>query len=61
MDRYTKIVLTFIAIGLFANAGTSLIPSAKAGNGVQDVRLVDVDYYAFLQLYPLKVECTNCD
>jgi len=33
-DRYTKVVLTLIAVGLFANAGVTLISEAKAQDAV---------------------------
>jgi hypothetical protein len=45
-DLYTKVVLTPIAVGLFANAGATLVRPAFATSpapGIQKVQICDAD------------------
>lgn len=58
-DRYTKVVLTLIAIGLFLNAGLHLIPVAYAyGSGAEvSVTNYETDMKPGETLY---VYCKNC-
>jgi hypothetical protein len=59
-DRYTKFILTAIAIGLFLNAASMFFSRlgtpvpAFAGAGSQEMRISD-----FRSTWPLKVEITN--
>ena len=61
MDRYTKTVLTVIAIGVvalnFRLWDVSLTTDAQAGNDIQKVEIVGPTHYPS----GVKVYCTNCD
>ncbi len=58
-DLYTKTVLTLIAVGLFLNVATDLIPVAQAFGSGTDVRVTnyETDITGGALLY---VHCTNC-
>lgn len=58
-DRYTKVILTFIAIGLFLNASIQLFPIAHAyGNGMY-VRVTNFETDKQAGEI-LSVYCKNC-
>ena len=64
-DKYTKFILTAIAIGLFANAGVDIIKPAKADDGYIINRiLVCIDGSTMRENslfggYRLSTTCTN--
>jgi hypothetical protein len=66
-DLYTKIILTIIAVALTINLFKGTITPAMADNrryisvplntdGTIDVRIKDVDQYAFKNIYPIPVK-----
>ncbi len=59
-DAYTKVVLTLIAIGLFANVGVSLVSEAHAYGRGTDVKVTnyETDVKMGETLY---VYCKNCE
>lgn len=57
MDRYTKTLLTVIAISLvwIALKDTGIISDAKASSGVVEVKVVDMNWTRYSPL-PVRVE-----
>lgn len=66
-DLYTKIILTIIAVALTINLFKGTVTHAMADNkryisvplnadGTMDVRIKDVDQYAFKNIYPIPVK-----
>ena len=57
MDRYTKSVLTIIAVSLvwIAFKDTQIIPDAVASSGVVEVKVVDMSWTRYSPL-PVRVE-----
>ena len=61
VDRYTKIVLTVIALCLTVIAAKDLgVARAVAQTGPIHVVVDQVGQYAFQYTLPLKVDCSNC-
>jgi hypothetical protein len=64
VDRYTKIVLTIIAVALTALAIEPYTVAPKRafafGEGVVDVRIRGIDEAADLRWEPIHVLCDDC-
>ena len=59
-DKYTKVVLTAIAIGLFLNAATSFIPVAYAYVSPAEVKVINYET-SENSGETLYVYCKNCE
>ena len=61
-DRYTKVVLTVIAVALVWIAARDAISPPAWAQGVVDVRVVggELDYETDLKLGPTLKVCTDC-
>jgi len=59
-DAYTKVVLTLIAIGLFANVGVSLVSEARAIGTGAEVIVTNLATDMRLAGETLRVYCANC-
>jgi hypothetical protein len=61
-DRYTKLVLTIIAVCLVVMVvrDIGLVGKAGAQRGLTSVSIEDVSKYAFSSITPIRVSCENC-
>ena len=59
-DRYTKVILTLIALGLFLNVAVNFVPIAHAYGSGENVKVTnfETDMKSGETLY---VYCTNCN